>query len=262
MKYLICGKGTVGEAWGGALESWEHEIEYYDPPKNIKPDSERFDGAFICAPTPTEDERPIQDLSAVIQSLKYCENKIETDWISIRSTVFPNFLTQIKNQERFSTKLFAQPEFLRERHAEYEAKNPKLIVIGGKGLDEKGKYYREIYPDKFLKTPEILFYESQEEAMFYKYAANILFATKVIYANTMREIYDNIPGGNKHSLKKVLNKLDTMFSGRHMDPYHGDKFGYGGKCLPKDTRVWSEMGYELIDAITEQNRRYRDEKIS
>lgn len=261
MKYLICGKGTVGEAWGEALKSWDHEVEYYDPPKDLKPAAKEFDGVFICAPTPTKEFLPpSQDYSAVQECLEYCEEEIKTNWVSIRSTVLPEILTGLKSD--YDLKLFSHPEFLRERYAKKEAKNPKLIVIGSDDLNKVGDYYNKIYPEEIKNKAEAVFYESQEEAIFFKYAANIMFSMKIIYANTMREMFEEIPTGGECHLRGMLNRLDEIFAGRHMDPYQGEEFGFGGKCLPKDTKLWYDQGYELIDAVMKQNWRYRNEKIS
>lgn len=272
-KYLICGKGTVGEAWGNALEDWGNKVEYYDPNKGrgvAKVKGHEYDGAFICVPTPTDSYNGVlredytQDLSAVLDSLGLCEDMIETHWVSIRSTVDPSRMEDLKDFYQGGP-LIAHPEFLRERYAKREARNPKVIVAGsddylyidrdwknGEGID----YIGEIYPDDL----SVEFWEvSMKEAFFIKYAANIMFSMKVIYAETVKDMYEDLfpepfDFGGSH---KVLNWFDKLFAGRHMNPTMGEKRGFGGKCLPKDTKLWYNCGYDLIDTIIDINDELR-----
>jgi len=256
MKYLICGKGTIGSAWGKALESWGHNIEYCDPDKDLWPESEEFDGAFVCVPTPTyinyTNNEPVHNFVYVDEAIRFLD-RYDLDWISIRSTVLPGMKSTIKSMT--DKPLIAHPEFLRSRHAEREAKDSRLIVVGGESPEE---YIEEVYQGN---TNASLWTTSFGEAFFIKYAANIMFATKVIYANTMKKIHEDL-FDHPFDLSdghKILNIMDKIFAGRHMDPSHGDKPGYDGECLPKDTKLWYGQGYELIDTIVDINERLREE---
>lgn len=275
-KYLICGKGVVGEAWGNALKGWGNQVEYYDPYKGkgvSTVEGKEYDGAFVCVPTPTlgrsfrsneVKDQYKQDLSAVLDSLGLCEDRVDVPWVSIRSTLDPRRVKELVDFYNGSP-LIAHPEFLSERHAEREARNPRVIVVGsndflyldrdfnnGEGID----YIGDIFPsDLNVEYWEV----STEEAFFIKYAANIMFSMKVIYAETMKDMYEDLfpepfDIGDSHA---VLNWLDKLFAGRNMDPTMGEKRGFGGKCLPKDTKLWYNCGYDLIDTIVDINNRLR-----
>lgn len=250
-KYLICGKGTVGSAFGNALETWGHEVEYYDPPKGLGFGNigEEYVGAFICAPTPTEHHHGYtQDLSAVLDCLGLCEDRVKTPWVSIRSTVDPRRVDELLDFYDGGP-VIAHPEFLREKHAFAESLSPEITIVGG---DSK-------LLDQYLDTPlhtDVIFKTTIKNAFLFKYAANILFANKVVYANIIKKMFQE-NGDGVENLPEVLHYIDKKFAGRHMNPEHGEKPGFGGKCLPKDTRLWYNQGYELIDSIVDINDELR-----
>ena len=262
MRYLVVGFGTVGQAWAGALKAWGHDVGVYDPEKDLEPSSWRFEGAFVCVPTPTKrktySNQFYQEGSYVMEALEYIDNKeiqhsSVIPWISIRSTVNPNAESVIRNRISEGQDLIADPEFLRERYADYEASHPRLLVVGG---DRDKEYINEVYPDS-LSAP-VWVAGSFREAFWAKYALNFLFSLKVIYANEADKLRDLLTEDPEINLAEFLNTADQLFAGRHMDPDHGDKPGYGGKCLPKDTKLWYGRGLELLDRMVEINGRLRD----
>lgn len=260
--FIIAGKGTVGRAWGKALRSYGHQVVFYDPPKGEHLDvkaSVEFDGAFVCAPTPTmteyRGERTTQGLQAVYDSLGEL-GKYDLPWIAVRSTVVPSSYDTLQGQ-LVDTPLIAHPEFLRARYAESEAAEPELMVIGG--TQDNRKELLNVYPEEVRDEARII-ETTFKRAFMAKYAANVLFATKVVYSYTVRGMWEEAVDSStepQYKLREILGNLDMVFSGRHVNPYMGDKKGFGGDCLPKDLKVWQYEGFDFIDALVEINEKWR-----
>ena len=237
MKIGIIGEGIVGGAVYKGLKRLDHDMKVHDIKygssiKNVF----NTEICFICVPTPSKEngECNIDIVESVVCDLHDYDYK---GIVAIKSTVTPGttdrFLKKYSNLE-----LCFVPEFLRERCAvEDFIYNHDLCVIG---TDNSSTYelLRKAhgnYPKKFVQLPPL-------EAEFVKYFNNIYNATLVSFANSFYEVC-KASGANYTKIK------NTIVQRNHINDVYLDcneKFrGFGGPCLPKDTRTIAAIVKEL-----------------
>lgn len=200
---------------------------------------------FICVGTPTL-ENGVQDISSVKSVFfEILQNMRDYKIIVIKSTVLPgtidNLIKEVKKygyQYGIDYSLISNPEFLREGCALLDVLNPDRLVLGIRKGDNKAiEYMIELY--KSFVDPEKIILLSPKASEFVKYANNTILSTLISFANELSiiankvGIQDEIPG-----IFKAL-QLDKRWSGRpaQMISYFFPGCGYGGYCLPKDTKA-------------------------
>lgn len=240
----VIGYGVVGQATAEAFG-----IDKYYSRTNSNITLEQAAGyryIFICLPTPTLDGKCFtQDIEDVIRTI--CSYKGKNIFI-IRSTVYPGFIKYM-HQKYGINNLVSNPEFLSEDTAIEDAKNPKLIVLGG----DYFKYLesvRAFYQARFKYGNYVITDSTTSELI--KYALNTFFTTKVIFANELYDYTQKVKA-NYEAIKKVLT-FHPWGSKNHFTVFYKDKRGVHGKCLPKDTEAFANLtGSPFFKMLLERN---------
>lgn len=251
-KVGIIGLGTVGGALWEWFKSQPVELSLYDKFKQIGSLEEinQAEVVFICVPTPFVEGGGF-DVSVVDEAVSSINGaKI----VVVKSTVVPG-TTECLQKQFPQHKFLMNPEFLREVSAVEDMIHPERQVIG------YTKASQNLAQDILALLPPApyskIFTATAVELI--KYFGNIFLAAKVILANEIYDVCDNL-GVNYEEIAEAVAH-DSRIGASHLkvDP---SARGYGGKCLPKDVNTFAELtvklGLEslLICAIAEHNRRY------
>ena len=204
---------------------------------------------FICLPTDFDEPSNQFDTSIIEDFLN--ENRLEiikNNLIVIRSTIPVGFTRKL--QDRFpSTEFLFVPEFLREGSALADSLNPSRVVIGGVNTST-AEFIGSIITSITTNSPEVI-YMGSDEAELSKLAANTYLASRVAFFNEL----DTICMDLGLAAKKVVKAIST--DSRIGDYYNNPSFGYGGYCLPKDTKQVASMLdsglFPLITSISKSN---------
>lgn len=251
-KIGIMGTGMVGGSLARYFKGKGVEPILYDPPKNqgSRDEINLTDIIFLCVPTPYEESKGF-DLSYVENALNVLgDGKI----VVIKSTVLPG--TTDKIQEKYpNLKILFNPEFLTEATADQDMNYPDRQIVG----------YTEKSHNVALDIMQILPLAPFERvvparvAEMVKYFGNTWFSTKVVFAN---QIYDLCKKMEiEYDLVKECVAPDKRIGRSHLEIFHKGFRGYGGKCLPKDTRSLIQLGdmagvsMDLLKKVEEVNNK-------
>lgn len=225
----------------------------FDPAKGFrdKVALNKADIVFVCVPTPYDDAAGGFDLSYVRSAVGML---IGSKVVVIKSTVLPG--TTEKLQEEFPHHRFLfNPEFLTESTADQDMNYPDRQVVGY--TDQSYTFAGDVMHLLPLAPFERVM--RAREAEMVKYFGNTWFSTKVVFANQMYDLCQSLD--IDYETVKESAAADKRIGRSHLNVLHKGYRGYGGKCLPKDTRALIQHGdrhgaeMQLLKKVEEINNR-------
>ena len=255
MNIGIIGLGVVGNACKSGFEKIGHIVKVHDVKLNTKiSDVLDTDICFVSVPTPANDDWScnttiVEDVVKQMNDLKYDKP------LCIKSTIEPGTIKTLRNKFP-NLRLYFVPEFLRERCAEEDfIYNHNVLVIGAED-DDVYKLVKKTHGN----LPTHIVQMKASEAELVKYFSNSYKALRITFANSFYELCKS-KGVNYKNIKDAISNRKTI-NDFYLDCSE-DLRGFGGMCLPKDTKELAFLSkklkttVEFFDNILKENEKYK-----
>lgn len=255
MKIGIVGWGAVGSAVGNGFSMLGHTVLRHDPKFNtdIK-DVLDTEIVFICVPTPSGPKGEC-DLSIVFDTIDSLKEESYYGVIALKSTSVPGTTESIIDKYNDNDICFV-PEFLKERSAlEDFVSNHDVLAVG---CHSDRSWHRVCEAHSWLPKNKVRMTPTEAEIL--KYYSNTFNALRVVFANVMYEVSEKLDSDYDKILSAFLLRGTSSPDYLDVGP---DLRGYGGMCLPKDTKAMADLcknlnlPFKLFETIDQDNSKVK-----
>ena len=263
MNIGLIGNGFVGSAVYENLKDSYNFLIYDKKPSlstcdSISQVTREAEVIFVALPTPMFQNGEC-DLSIIFGAMEEIYNNYHNNVVILKSTVVPGTCREIKN--RFpNMRIVFSPEFLTEANHIEDFRNCNRMIFGGEKEDtaECVRLLHSVFEEKHYFTTD------WETAEMVKYFINTFLATKVSFANEIKQVCDKIEINYDQVVRLAL--YDRRIGDSHWKvPGPDGDYGFGGKCFPKDLNAMKYYGTQnnlkmtILESVWQKNMEVRQE---